>query len=95
MENNINETYLKLIQEYIEEARKAPEAVPTSLFFKDNIDAKFFSVISQIKTGDLVDYYFGGSSQFLAQSRTDFTAAELRVMEIQQQSLQLKTGNLL
>jgi len=31
---------------------------------------------------DLVDYYFGGSSQFLAQSRTDFTAAELRVMEI-------------
>ncbi|MDI9817630.1 MULTISPECIES: flagellar motor switch protein FliM [unclassified Legionella] len=32
---------------------------------------------------DLVDYYFGGSSQFLAkQSRTDFTATELRVMEI-------------
>ncbi|KTD65670.1 flagellar motor switch protein FliM [Legionella spiritensis] len=32
---------------------------------------------------DLVDYYFGGSSQFLAQSdKTDFTAAELRVMEI-------------
>lgn len=32
---------------------------------------------------DLVDYYFGGSSQFLAQAdKTDFTAAELRVMEI-------------
>ncbi|RMX21985.1 flagellar motor switch protein FliM [Legionella jordanis] len=32
---------------------------------------------------DLVDYYFGGSSQFLAQTnRTDFTATELRVMEI-------------
>lgn len=32
---------------------------------------------------DVVDYYFGGSSQFLAQkSRTDFTATELRVMEI-------------
>lgn len=32
---------------------------------------------------DLVDYYFGGSSQFLAQvDKTDFTAAELRVMEI-------------
>lgn len=32
---------------------------------------------------DLVDYYFGGSSQFLAQKdRTDFTATELRVMEI-------------
>lgn len=32
---------------------------------------------------DLVDYYFGGSSQFLAQTeKTDFTAAELRVMEI-------------
>lgn len=58
MENNINEAYLKLIQEYIEEARKAPEAVPTSLFFKDNVDAKFFSVVSKIKTGDLVDYYF-------------------------------------
>ncbi|MBN9231167.1 MAG: flagellar motor switch protein FliM [Legionella sp.] len=32
---------------------------------------------------DLVDYYFGGSSQFLAQKdRTDFTATELRVMEV-------------
>lgn len=32
---------------------------------------------------DVVDYYFGGSSQFLAQkSRTDFTATELRVMDI-------------
>lgn len=32
---------------------------------------------------DLVDYYFGGSSQFLAQTdKTDFTAAELRVMDI-------------
>lgn len=32
---------------------------------------------------DLVDYYFGGSSQFLAQKdRTDFTATELRVMDI-------------
>lgn len=32
---------------------------------------------------DLVDYYFGGSSQFLSQAdKTDFTAAELRVMEI-------------
>ncbi len=58
MEHNINEAYLKLIQEYIEEARKAPEAVPTSLFFKDNTEAKFFSIVSKIKTGDLVDYYF-------------------------------------
>ncbi|PWY56375.1 flagellar motor switch protein FliM [Legionella qingyii] len=32
---------------------------------------------------DLVDYYFGGSSQFFAQKdRTDFTATELRVMEV-------------
>ncbi|MCE3043444.1 flagellar motor switch protein FliM [Legionella sp. 16cNR16C] len=32
---------------------------------------------------DLVDYYFGGSSQFSAQTdKTDFTAAELRVMDI-------------
>lgn len=32
---------------------------------------------------DLVDYYFGGSSQFPAETdRTDFTATELRVMEI-------------
>ncbi len=31
---------------------------------------------------DLVDYYFGGSTQFFAQKdRTDFTATELRVME--------------
>ncbi|WP_045097423.1 flagellar motor switch protein FliM [Legionella fallonii] len=31
---------------------------------------------------DLVDYYFGGSSQFYAQKdKTDFTATELRVME--------------
>ena len=31
---------------------------------------------------DLVDYYFGGSSQFLAQKdKTDFTATEFRVME--------------
>lgn len=32
---------------------------------------------------DLVDYYFGGSSQFYAQKdKTDFTATELRVMEV-------------
>jgi flagellar motor switch protein FliM len=32
---------------------------------------------------DLVDYYFGGSSQFFAQkNRTDYTATELRVMEL-------------
>lgn len=32
---------------------------------------------------DLVDYYFGGSSQFYAQKdRTDFTATELRVMDV-------------
>ncbi|MFC3907989.1 flagellar motor switch protein FliM [Legionella dresdenensis] len=31
---------------------------------------------------DLVNYYFGGSSQFLAQTRTDYTVAELRVMNI-------------
>lgn len=58
MEHRLTETYYKLIESYIEEARKTPESVPTSLFFKDNEDAKFFSVVSQIKTGDLVDYYF-------------------------------------
>jgi flagellar motor switch protein FliM len=32
---------------------------------------------------DLVDYYFGGSSQFYAQkNRSDYTATELKVMEI-------------
>lgn len=32
---------------------------------------------------DLVDYYFGGSTQFLAQKdKPDFTATELRVMEV-------------
>ncbi|KTC89970.1 flagellar motor switch protein FliM [Fluoribacter dumoffii] len=32
---------------------------------------------------DLVDYYFGGSSQFFAQKdKTDFTATELRVMDV-------------
>ncbi|CAM3030661.1 flagellar motor switch protein FliM [Legionella worsleiensis] len=32
---------------------------------------------------DLVDYYFGGSSQFFAQKdKTDYTATELRVMEV-------------
>ncbi|RUR18863.1 flagellar motor switch protein FliM [Legionella sp. km535] len=32
---------------------------------------------------DLVDYYFGGSSQFYAQKdKTDYTATELRVMEV-------------
>jgi len=32
---------------------------------------------------DLVDYYFGGSSQFYAQkNRTDYTATELRVMDV-------------
>jgi flagellar motor switch protein FliM len=32
---------------------------------------------------DLVDYYFGGSSQFLAQkNRADYTATELRVMDV-------------
>lgn len=37
---------------------------------------------------DLVDYYFGGSTQFLAQKdRTDFTATELRVMDVVSQKL--------
>jgi len=32
---------------------------------------------------DLVDYYFGGSTQFFAQKdKTDFTATEMRVMEL-------------
>ena len=32
---------------------------------------------------DLVDYYFGGSTQFFAQKdKTDFTATELRVMDV-------------
>lgn len=32
---------------------------------------------------DLVDYYFGGSTQFMAQKdKTDYTATELRVMEL-------------
>jgi len=32
---------------------------------------------------DLVDYYFGGSTQFLAQKdKTDFTATEIRVMDV-------------
>lgn len=42
---------------------------------------------------DLVDYYFGGSSQFLAQKdKTDFTATELRVMDMVSKKL---VGNLL
>lgn len=37
---------------------------------------------------DLVDYYFGGSSQFFAQkNRTDYTATELKVMEVVTQKL--------
>ncbi len=32
---------------------------------------------------DLVDYFFGGSSQFFAvKERTDYTATELKVMEL-------------
>lgn len=37
---------------------------------------------------DLVDYYFGGSSQFYAQkNRADYTATELRVMDVVTQKL--------
>lgn len=42
---------------------------------------------------DLVDYYFGGSSQFYAQkNRTDYTATELRVMDVVTNKL---VGNLM
>lgn len=39
-------------------------------------------VFDSVFVYDLVDYYFGGSTQFLAQKdRVDFTATELRVMD--------------
>jgi flagellar motor switch protein FliM len=43
---------------------------------------KALVIFDSIFVYDLVDYYFGGSTQFLAQKeRTDFTATELRVMD--------------
>lgn len=42
---------------------------------------------------DIVDYYFGGSSQFFAQKdKSDFTASELKVMEVVSKKL---TNNLI
>lgn len=43
---------------------------------------KALVIFDSILVYDLVDYYFGGSTQFMAQKeRADFSATELRVME--------------
>ena len=46
MNKILNERLYKLIEPYLNEARKAPEPQDLTLFFNDNPTAKFFSVIT-------------------------------------------------
>lgn len=59
-----------------------------SLYRFRPLRGKLLIVFDSVFVYDLVDYYFGGSTQFLAQKeRMDFTATELRVMNIATQKL--------
>lgn len=58
MKLRLTEKQYSLLLEYIEEARKAPEPQKLSLFFNDNPNAQFFSVIQRDKNGSESEYDF-------------------------------------
>lgn len=58
MKLRLTEKQYGLLLEYIEEARKAPEPQKLSLFFNDNPNAQFFSVVQRDKSGSENEYNF-------------------------------------
>ena len=58
MKLRLTEKQYSLLLEYIEEARKAPEPQKLSLFFNDNPNAQFFSVVQRVKGGSESEYDF-------------------------------------
>jgi len=58
MKVKLTEKQYSLLLEYIEESRKAPTPQKLSLFFNDNPNAQFFSVIQRDKNGYDSDYDF-------------------------------------
>ena len=54
----LTEEQFKLIENYIDEVRKAPSPEKLSVFFNDNPNAQFFSVIQRIKGGSDTEYDF-------------------------------------
>jgi hypothetical protein len=54
----LTEEQFKLIENYIDEVRKAPSPEKLSVFFNDNPNAQFFSVIQRIKGGGDTEYDF-------------------------------------
>ena len=71
-----------LIKEHREFMETLPNPSLMSIYKFKPLRGKGIILFDSIFVYDLVDYYFGGSSQFFAQKdRTDFTATEIRVME--------------
>jgi hypothetical protein len=54
----LTEEQFKLIENYIDEVRKAPSPEKLSVFFNDNPKAQFFSVVQRIKGGSDTEYDF-------------------------------------
>jgi hypothetical protein len=54
----LTEEQFKLIENYIDEVRKAPNPEKLSVFFNDNPKAQFFSVVQRIKGGSDTEYDF-------------------------------------
>lgn len=70
------------IQKYSDFMQALPNPSLMSIYRFRPLRGKVLLVFDSILVYDLVDYYFGGSTQFLAQKeRIDFTATELRVMD--------------
>jgi hypothetical protein len=58
MKIKLTEEQFRLIESYVDEARKAPSPEKLSLFFNDNPNAQFFSVVTRLKTGDENEFDF-------------------------------------
>jgi flagellar motor switch protein FliM len=72
-----------LIIKHREFMESLPNPILMSIYKFKPLRGKGIIMFDSTFVYDLVDYYFGGSTQFLAQKdRTDFTATELRVMEV-------------
>lgn len=54
----LTEEQFKLIENYIDEVRKAPNPEKLSVFFNNNPKAQFFSVVQRIKGGSDTEYDF-------------------------------------
>lgn len=72
-----------LIVKHRDFMKKLPNPSLISIYKFKPLRGKGIILFDSTFVYDLVDYYFGGSSQFYAQKdKTDFTATELRVMDV-------------